>query len=354
MYTQPTLLIDPNKVEANIDRMLAKIEKGKTIFRPHFKTHQSVEIGNIFRKKGISKIAVSSVSMAEYFASAGWTDITIAFPVNLLEMDEINRLAGSIQLNLLVESSFSARFLLEKLKNKAGIFIKIDTGYHRTGILPENITEIEKIARIFQKSDKIEFKGFLTHAGQTYSAKGKAEILSIMGNSKQILNKLKNKFAGNFPDIVTSYGDTPSCSLAENFDGFDEIRPGNFAYYDVMQYHIGSCSLEEIAVIVACPVAALHTERNEIVIYGGSVHLSKEFIAADKGFRLFGYVVQLEKNGWSSPIPGTYVSSLSQEHGIIKVPSKWLSKIKVGELIGVLPVHSCLTADCLKDKQVIL
>ena len=136
MWKKPTLIIDTLKVKRNIEKMLRKTVESKVVFRPHFKTHQSAEIGRLFREKGIIKITVSSVSMAEYFANHGWNDITIAFPVNLLEINEINRLVSDISLNLLVESSFSARFLNEHLTNCVGIFIKIDTGYHRTGIDP--------------------------------------------------------------------------------------------------------------------------------------------------------------------------------------------------------------------------
>jgi len=32
----------------------------------------------------------------------------------------------------------------------------------------------------------------------------------------------------------------------------DEIRPGNFVFYDLMQYRIGSCSVGQIAVAMAC------------------------------------------------------------------------------------------------------
>ena len=74
--------------------------------------------------------------------------------------------------------------------------------------------------------------------------------------------------------------------MANDCSNFDEIRPGNFAYYDVMQYHIGSCNMDNIAVAVACPVVAVHPQKNELVIYGGAIHLSKEFIAADNNFKL--------------------------------------------------------------------
>ena len=349
MDNKPELIIDRKKVSRNIDRMLAKARHSHAVFRPHFKTHQSAEIGKIFRKKGVGKITVSSVSMAQYFIGHGWNDITIAFPANLLEMEEINRLAVKVQLNLLVDSAYSTSVLAKSLQNKAGVFIKIDTGYHRSGLLP-NDPEIESIIRVLSDSGTLSFKGFLTHAGHTYSAGGKANILSIMEDARQKLNRLKAKYLQHFPEIITSYGDTPSCSLADDCNGFDEIRPGNFVYYDVMQYHIGSCRLDDIAVAVICPVVSVYPGRKELVIYGGAVHLSKEFIEADNNFRLFGYVVELTENGWGEPIPGAYVSSLSQEHGIVKLPKEFISKYKPGDVVGMLPVHSCLTVNLLKLK----
>ncbi len=346
--TKPTLVIDKQKVQANINRMLKKTENTSVVFRPHFKTHQLAEIGELYKKSGVVSITVSSVSMAKYFANQGWTDITIAFPLNILELDEINRIAKDIRINLLVESTITTSKLLDRISYPVGIFIKIDTGYNRTG-LEINDAEIDRIIVLIKGNKNCSFKGFLSHAGHTYSIRGKNDILQIMEFSKITLNELKQKYISDFPDIIVSYGDTPSCSMADGFDGFDEIRPGNFVYYDIMQYHIGSCTLDDIAVVVACPVVATHSSRNEIIIYGGGVHLSKEFISADNNFKLFGYVVKMTKTGWSEPIPGTYVSSLSQEHGIIKTTDSGLKTINPGDVIGIIPIHSCLAANLLKD-----
>lgn len=360
MIKKPTLLISKRKVEQNISRMLAKANRSGVIFRPHFKSHQSAETAEIFRKHGIDKITVSSVSMASYFADYGWNDITIAFPVNLLEIEQINALANKINLNLLVDSAYSTQKLADELLTNLGLFIEIDNGYHRSGLLPEQNEEFDKIVEVIAGSGKLKFKGFLNHAGNTYTAKGKVEILSIMEDAACKLNDLKQRYLGRFPDIITSFGDTPSCSLANDLNMFDEIRPGNFVYYDVMQYHIGSCQLDDIAVAVACPVVSVYQARNEIVIYCGSVHLSKEFIAADNDFKLYGYIVKLTENGWSEPIPGAFVSSISQEHGIIKFADPSLSgsgpinKMKPGNILAILPIHSCLTADLLKAQSVFI
>ncbi len=351
----PTLLIDSKKVKRNIYRMQKKAERSGVIFRPHFKTHQSHFTGDIYRESGIGQITVSSVTMANYFAGYGWNDITIAFPLNILELEEINELAGRIHLNVLVESTFVIERLAQKTDASLGVFIKIDTGYHRTGLSSNQFDEIDNILSVVEASDLLHFKGFLTHAGNTYHARSKAEVLEIMQQGAMQLKKLKMHYQLRFPGLILSYGDTPSCSMAERFPDFDEIRPGNFAYYDVMQYHLGSCRLEDVAVVVACPVVATHPERSEMVVYGGAVHLSKEFIAADNGFQLYGYLVRFDEHfHWGNPVAGAYVSSLSQEHGVIRLPEKELKVFHPGNLVGILPVHSCLTANLLKENTVIM
>jgi D-serine deaminase-like pyridoxal phosphate-dependent protein len=148
--------------------------------------------------------------------------------------------------------------------------------------------------------------------------------------------------------MILSAGDTPGCSLTEDLSGLDEIRPGNFVFNDLMQYSLGSCSIEDIAVAVACPVVGRNLQRNEIIIYGGAVHFSKEFMYRSNGEKVYGNVVLFEDNGWSRPINGSYLASLSQEHGIIRTSREVIEDIRVGDILGVLPVHSCLTANLLK------
>ena len=349
MISKPTLLLDKSKALKNIKRMAAKVNGSKVRFRPHFKTHQSAQVGEWFRNNGVNAITVSSVEMAMYFAQHGWKDITIAFPVNILEMDIINKLASSIQLNLLVESEETVAFLAKNLQAAIDVWIKIDVGYHRTGILWNKSEEVIGLADQINQSGKMIFKGLLTHSGHAYRAQSAAEVKNIYSETVQRLNSLKlNLIAEGFSDTQISIGDTPSCSIVENFSGVDEIRPGNFVFYDVTQLNIGSCKEKDIAVAVACPVVAKHEERNEIVIYGGAVHLSKEFIVNESGTKVFGCVALLEKDSWSSILKNTYVSALSQEHGIVKTKTDFLKQVEIGDILLVLPVHSCLTVNLLK------
>jgi D-serine deaminase-like pyridoxal phosphate-dependent protein len=350
MITKPTLLLDKNKCKRNIETMFLKAKNNNVSFRPHFKTHQSLEIGRWFKEFGVDKITVSSLEMAEYF-SPEWNDITVAFPVNILEINTINRLSENITLNVLVESVEAAKFLVLNSKNNIGIFIKIDTGYHRTGLSPASTQQIDEILDIISSCTKLDFKGFLSHTGQNYKCRTKEDILSNHNTSREIMTGLKAKYIGSYPDLIVSLGDTPGCSVADNFSGINEIRPGNFVFYDLMQYQIGSCSIDQIAVAMACPIVSIHTDRNEIVIYGGGVHFSKESLEVDNVGTIYGIVVEQLEYGWGEPIENMYLKSLSQEHGIITVPESHISRYKIGDLLFILPVHSCMTANEMKYYQ---
>ncbi|MFB6306549.1 MAG: hypothetical protein ABEH43_06105 [Flavobacteriales bacterium] len=113
-----------------------------------------------------------------------------------------------------------------------------------------------------------------------------------------------------------------------------------------MQKDIGSCSVDDIAIVLSCPVLAVHKNRKDIIIYGGAVHLSADHSRFNNRTPYYGLVVDINENGWGKPIEKTYVRKLSQDLGIIHtLDENFLKRIKPGHKLGVLPVHSCLSAD---------
>jgi len=345
--SRPTFVLDKEICIRNIERMAEKAKKNNLRFRPHFKTHQSAEIGEWFRQLGVDAITVSSVRMAEYFIANGWKDVTIAFSLNILEIDSINRLAASAKLNVLVENREAAQLLLQKVRRPMGVFIKIDTGYHRTGIPSSRTGTIDNILDILGKNKKLAFKGFITHTGHTYTARSTNEIFNRHFDAILKLKSLKNQYRKNYPNIEISMGDTPSASICGNFDSVDEIRPGNFVFYDLMQHDLGVCSIGDIAVRMHCPVVAKHVSRNEIVIYGGAIHFSKDTILNTDGKPLYGRIVIKNENKEVLLDNNNYLSRLSQEHGIVKVTPANFRLINVGDVLEIIPVHSCLTANLM-------
>lgn len=351
---RPTLLLDAQRAQRNIARMVAKAQRNRLRFRPHFKTHQSASIGEWFRAAGVEAITVSSVAMAHYFAAHGWEDITIAFPVNLREIAAINALAARLRLHLLVENLAAADSLAVQLTAPASIWIEIDAGYRRSGVAWDDGATLIALADRIAACEQMTLRGLLTHDGGAYAARTHAAIADSYATTVNRLILARDRLAQHgVQGLEISIGDTPACSVLEEFGPIDEMRPGNFVFYDWMQVEIGACRWDDVATIVACPVVGIHPERNDVIVYGGAVHLSKESLRRADGSPSFGAVVFLEEGGWSAPLSGAWVRSISQEHGIVHADdaafATLASRLAVGGLLGIVPVHSCLTADLLKQ-----
>jgi D-serine deaminase-like pyridoxal phosphate-dependent protein len=348
--TKPTLLLNATQTRKNIRWMVSKANAEQIRLRPHFKTHQSAAIGEWFRQEGVTAITVSSVDMAAYFASHGWMDITIAFPVNWREIEQINSLARRVKLSLLVESLESAQFLDQHLEQPLDVWIKIDVGNQRTGLAQSEIKTIAQLAAFIEHSPQLNLKGLLTHAGQSYKAGSVEAVQEVHQQSLAQLKQIKNYLAVlGIARLEISVGDTPTAKLVPEFGPLvSEMRPGNFVFYDAQQLQIGSCCHDEISVALACPVVAKHPQRNEVVTYGGAIHLSKDTVQVN-GQTTFGMVSLPAGEGWSAPLEGAFVRGLSQEHGIVRLSARDFEEMQVGSLLCVLPAHSCLTLQCMGE-----
>jgi D-serine deaminase-like pyridoxal phosphate-dependent protein len=348
--SKPTLILDQKRVVKNIKWMANQAKKAGVRFRPHFKTHQSAEIGNWFRDFEITSITVSSLDMVSYFAKNEWSDITVAIIANTLEIDKINDLSSRIKLNLLIDSEQVLNMLNQKLKHQVGMWIKIDTGYKRTGVRWDDFETICSLAGKVISYPLLDFRGLLTHAGHSYRARSKEEILQIHDETVSRMIAVKKYLKEKEFDVCEiSIGDTPTCSLADDFTGVDEIRPGNFVFYDLMQEKLGSCNENDIAVAVACPVVGKYKDRSQIVVYGGAVHLSNTFILDENGRQIFGYLTSLQNDTFGPIKRNAPMIALSQEHGIVSVDEGIFKEIEIGDLVLVFPIHSCLTCNLHKE-----
>lgn len=350
--TGPAVIVDETRARANIRAMADKARRSDVAFRPHFKTHQSSAVGRWFADESVDRITVSSVKMAEQFAECGWTDITIAFLLNPLELPRISHLAGYLdrrggRLGLTVDSLVAAK-ATSGLDVPVAIWIKMDTGYGRTGIRWD---DRENLSAVVGQCGGMA-AGLLTHAGHSYTARSASRITDIYDEAIARMGIARENCAR--PDLALSFGDTPCCSVVDDLSACDEIRPGNFVFYDLMQLRIGSCAETQLAAAAVCPVVGIYPERNQVVVQGGAVHLSKEFLEMN-GRRIHGQLGTLDPPpggqsvGLGRILNEAPVVSLSQEHGVIEAGAEICEELRIGDLVVVWPVHSCLMCDLQRD-----
>jgi D-serine deaminase-like pyridoxal phosphate-dependent protein len=337
----PAFLVDRSRVQQNCDRMRAKAQRSNVAFRPHVKTHKTVEIAKMQHGGAIGPVTVSTIAEAEFLASAGFSDITYAVPIAPQHLGRAAELGARLdRLNVLIDSetaldAMEARHLADGAT--FDVFLKIDCGYHRAGVDPKR-TESFALARRMAASCAVRFRGLLTHAGHSYNATNIDDVIRIAAEEVSAVSGFWRKLElGGITGLIRSVGSTPTASVVERFDGCDEVRPGNYVFYDAFQQAMGSCRSDEVAVSVLATVIGSYPERKQAIVDAGALALSKDAGAIQLDARCgYGTVCSLDLE----PLPMRLVA-LSQEHGKVECTG---AVPPVGTRLRIMPNHSCLTA----------
>jgi D-serine deaminase-like pyridoxal phosphate-dependent protein len=339
----PGLLLDVDRVKTNAARMSDIAERNGVRLRPHIKTHKCIEVARIQTAGHGNGVTVSTLKEARAFAENGFDDITYAVPIEPGKFDEaISLRRGGVKLNLLTDDAATVG-LLDDAAGKAGIvfdvFLKVDVGTHRVGVEPTSAEAIA-IPRQITNSKHLGFAGILTHAGHSYDVNTQEEVLDIARYERDAMVELASRLRNDGIVVpCVSVGSTPTMTHVDHLNGIDEIRPGNYIFFDNFQATLGSCSFADTALTVIA--AVIHHSRNKLVIDAGAVALSK-----DRGPTHldpacgYGRVLDIDGNE-----TGLRVTGMSQEHGqIASNDAAAIGRFKVGDRVRILANHSCLTA----------
>lgn len=351
----PAALVDLTRLEANTSRISERVRALGAKLRPHVKTHKCVEAARLQVRGHFGGITVSTLAEARFFAAAGFRDITYAVPIAVDRLEEAVELGRSIDaFHLLLdhEATFEAMSACARAKGvRLSSFLKVDCGYHRAGVDPEN-DESVRLALRMARSEHVAFQGILTHAGHSYHGRSPQEIRTVAETERRVMADFGRKLsAAGAPPPEISVGSTPTISLGESLDGVTEARPGNYVFYDRFQAAVGSCDLESAAFSVLATVLGHYPERNEILIDAGGLALSR-----DEGPTHLdpecGYGAVFSGDG-RSHLATLRVRSISQEHGKIQGTSPVdYRAIPVGAKLRIVPNHSCLSAALFESYHV--
>jgi D-serine deaminase-like pyridoxal phosphate-dependent protein len=345
----PAFLVDRATVARNCESMRDKARASGVAFRPHVKTHKTVEIGRMQHGGFPGPITVSTLAEAEAFAADGARDITYAVPIAPEKLHRVASLAARMErLNVLVDSERALHAIeefAEAHRVTFDVFLKVDCGYHRAGVDPGSPDSV-RLALALARSEAIRFQGLLTHAGHSYHARDVEEIRRVAAEEAACLSRFRALLAGEgLSETRRSVGSTPTASVVERFTECDEVRPGNYVFYDAFQATIGSCGLEDVAVSVLTTVVGSYPERNTLIVDAGALALSKD-TGPDHIIPRFGYGLVCDLD--LRPLP-MRIEALSQEHGKIATQAH----VPVGTRLRILPNHSCLTAAMFDTYQII-
>ncbi|GKX57875.1 alanine racemase [Leminorella grimontii] len=342
----PFLLIDKNKLQANVHRIQTRIESLGAVLRPHLKTVRSLEATALILPTRSAPATVSTLAEAEALADAGYDNLLYAVGISANKLERAAALLRrGVNLHILLDSQEQAAEVAEYgLAHGVtfSAFIEIDCDGHRGG-LPAADPAVVDIARRLSGAGA-SFQGLLTHAGESYSCSTpdciRAAARQECGALLQTAELLQSQ---GIACPTLSVGSTPTAHFADDLTGITEVRAGVFTLFDLFMHNVGVCAMDDIAISIVATVIGHNKRRNTLFIDAGWMALSRDRgTASQKQDYLYGQVCDMS----GTPLPGVRVNSANQEHGLIELPADGpcaLEHFPIGSRLRILPNHACAT-----------
>ena len=351
----PAALVDLDVAERNAARMGERASRLGVRLRPHVKTHKTIEAARLQVRGQFGGITVSTLAEAAFFAAGGFRDITYAVPIAPAKLEVAAQLSRRVdRLSVLLDDpgvADAVETCAREHGTRLSVFLKVDSGGQRAGVDP-GLEDGVALAGRLAAAPHIDFRGILTHAGQSYRCRGRDEIRAVAARERDVMVAFAARLrAAGVPVEEVSIGSTPTLAVAEDLAGVTEVRPGNYVFFDATQVAIGSCNLEDIAFTVLVRIIGRYPRRRELLVDGGALALSRDPgpVHVDPAC---GYGIVLDPEG--EPLEGMRVVSLSQEHGVVRLDRDFApGEFKIDSLLRVVPNHSCLAA-ALFDRYAVL
>lgn len=341
----PCLVLDEEKLQANLEMMGELTRKRDVLFRPHLKTAKSIEVAKLSVKEYGNRATVSTLKEAEIFSAAGLTDLLYAVAIAPQKLARVSTLRKQgIDLKIITDSVEMARAITahgQTEKVAMPTLIELDLDGHRSGVRPEDSSRLIEIGSALGSN----LLGVIAHAGQSYGLSDNDAIEQAAiaeANSAQLAARTLTD--EGLPCPIISVGSTPTAVLGDKVQGITELRAGVYMFFDLVQSGVGVCTPENIALSVLATVISRDPENSKVVVDAGWMALSRDRGTASQAID-YGYGQVCSEDG--RILPGILVLDAQQEHGIIGLRSGSdvdFPELAIGSRIRILPNHACATA----------
>ncbi|WP_414731620.1 alanine racemase [Williamsia sp.] len=329
----PFLAVDEQVLDANIARMSAFAAASGLRLRPHAKTHKSLILGQRQLDSGATGLTVATIAESETFAAQGFSDLFIAYPLWLTENKaaRLRAVMARARVLLAVDSVAGAQQLASLLPGSS-VLVEVDSGHHRTGVVPELAGEVGAAA----VGAGLQVLGAFTFPGHSYRPGGgpgdaagqESRALFVAGES------LRSR---QITPVICSGGSTPSAGATDS-TVLTEIRPGVYVFNDAQQVELGVATMADVA----------------LTAVGTVVHSSDARAVVDVGSKILGadQPAWISGGGRLPDEPEARITALSEHHATIDFPGGSRHPA-VGERVRIAPNHVC-TAVNLADTLVVV
>ncbi|TQM15287.1 alanine racemase [Pseudonocardia kunmingensis] len=327
----PSVLVDLDRLEANIARAAAFAREHGISLRPHCKTHKVAEIARMQLAAGAVGLTVAKLGEAEAMADHGFGDIFVANQiVGPIKVRRAVALARRVRLSIGIDHidqavALGAAFRAEG--SELPVHIEIDTGQRRAGVLP-GAAAVE-LAEAVSRVDGVRLDGVFTHQGHDYLVPSRDEVRAVALTAQDAMVATAEAIRAELgTGCRVSIGSTPSLIDGALRAGVDELRVGAYVYLDASMANVVGhhdwCALTVLSTVVNRPTAA------RAVLDAGGRALSRDRRGAGTvlGTPGYGHVVEY---------PEMVIDRLSDEHAVIDNAG---AGVAIGEKVRIIPNHA--------------
>ena len=324
----PSLLIYRDLVRSNIEAMIT-LARGAERLRPHVKTHKMAAIVRLCEEMGIHKHKCATIAEAEMTASAGGTDVLVAYPMvgpNIARLARLVRAYPTTAFRALVDDPDAALALSEGMAGidqPLAVLVDLEVGMGRTGINPD---QADELCALVNRLPNLTFDGLSAYDGHIHEQDLEARRLAAQPGIERTLALRERLLARGIPVNRVVMGGTPTFPVHAALDvpGL-ECSPGTSLLQDV-----GYAA--KYPDLVFTPAAVLLTRVISRPRPGRiCLDLGHKAVAADPP----GARVKLVD------MPEATLGGQSEEHLVVDTPRA--SELPPGTPILALPTHICPT-----------
>lgn len=327
----PYLVVDEQRLAANVARAQAYADGQGVALRPHAKTHKSPVLAREQIAAGAVGVCVAKLGEAEAFASAGIDDIVMAnTTVGAANARRAAALAERIRFVIGVDHPRQIEDLARAAadaKVTLRVRTEVDVGSGRGGASPE---EAARLADLVRRTPGLQLDGIYAYEGFTYGARDEVDLIARHRAAQDVLAALAIRLsADSDAPLAVSVGSTPSLSADIPLrDEITEVRPGTAIFFDAQQAALAG-GLEHCAATVVATVVSRTGDR--AILDAGSKSLTSDGIR-EGVLRVAGFG-RLRDHG------GGVVARVSEEHGVVEGPDA--DGLEVGDRVAIVPNHVC-------------
>jgi D-threonine aldolase len=330
----PALLIFKKRLEANIEQVKHYVQRVEQL-RPHVKTHKMKQVTAMLQAAGIHKFKCATIAEAEMLGEMQARDVLISYPVigpKVLRLKTLREKFPQTIFSCLIDNLASATYLNEIFEhNPITVFIDLNVGMNRTGIKPENASDLFQKCVSFESIKIIGLHAYDGHIHSTDLGQRTTEASEVA----EMILKVKQEIAQHTDQkMQVIAGGSPTFHLHAEHDAHAEVSPGTFVFWDQGYSNILPDFDFKIAAVIATRVISI-IDKNLLC-----VDLGHKSIAAENPLPRIQFLgIEAE------PI------AQSEEHLVVKVPDSEV--YIVGEVLYGVPIHICPTVALYEEVRVI-